>query len=56
LKKTAPKVFLYGSRIDIDYVRTEITFVNYVRDGKEADVYALSPSSAREAAVGGLLT
>ena len=41
MKKTAPKVFLDGSRIDIDYVRTEITFVNYVRDRKEADVHVL---------------
>lgn len=41
MKKTAPKVFLDGSRIDVDYVRTEITFVNYVRDRKEADVHVL---------------
>lgn len=41
MKKTAPKVFLDGSRIDIDYIRTEITFVNYVRDRKEADVHVL---------------
>ena len=41
LKKTAPKVFIDGSRIDIDYIRTEITFVNYVWDRKEADVHVL---------------
>jgi len=41
LKKTAPKVFIDGGRIDIDYIRTEITFVNYVWDRKEADVHVL---------------
>ena len=41
LKKTAPKVFIDGNRLDIDYIRTEITFVNYVRDRKEADVHVL---------------
>lgn len=41
LKKAAPKVFLDGTRLDIDYIRTEITFVNYVRDRKEADVHVL---------------
>jgi hypothetical protein len=41
LKKTAPKVYLDGQRLDFDYIRTEITFVNYVRDRKEADVHVL---------------
>ena len=41
LKKSAPKVFLDGSRIDRNYIRTEIPFVNYVRDRKEADVHIL---------------
>jgi hypothetical protein len=41
LKKAAPKVFLDGNRLDTDYIRTEITFVNYVRDRKEADVHVL---------------
>lgn len=41
LRKTAPKVFIDGNRIDIDYIRTEITFVNYVWDRKEADVHVL---------------
>jgi len=41
LKKAAPKVFLDGSRLDANYIRTEITFVNYVRDRKEADVHIL---------------
>jgi len=41
LKKTAPKVFLDCGMCDIDYIRTEITFVNYVRDRKEAQVHVL---------------
>lgn len=41
LKKAAPKVFIDGNRLDIDYIRTEITFVNYVWDRKEADVHVL---------------
>ena len=41
LKKTAPRVYLDGQRLDLDYIRTEITFVNYVRDRKEADVHVL---------------
>jgi hypothetical protein len=41
MKKSAPRVYLDGSRIDIDYIRTEITFVNYVRDRKDADVHVL---------------
>jgi len=41
LKKSAPKVFIDGNRLDIDYIRTEITFVNYVWDRNEADVHVL---------------
>jgi len=41
LRKSAPKVFIDGNRLDIDYIRTEITFVNYVWDRKEADVHVL---------------
>lgn len=41
LKKDAPKVFLDCGMCDIDYIRTEITFVNYVRDRKEAQVHVL---------------
>ncbi len=41
LKKTAPKVFIDCGLCDIDHIRTEITFVNYVRDRKEADVHVL---------------
>ncbi len=43
LRKNAPKVFLDCSSevCDIDYIRTEIPFVNYVRDRMEADVHVL---------------
>lgn len=41
LKKTAPKVFIDCGYCDINYIRTEITFVNYVRDRKEAHVHIL---------------
>jgi len=44
LKKTAPKVFIDCGMCDIDHIRTEITFVNYVRDRKEADVHVLVTS------------
>jgi hypothetical protein len=41
LRKSAPKVFLDCQECDSDYIRTEIPFVNYVRDRKEADVHVL---------------
>ena len=41
LKKAAPKVFIDCRRCDRDYIRTEITFVNYVRDRQGADVHVL---------------
>jgi len=41
LKKTAPRIFIDCGDCDIDYIRTEITFVNYVRDRKEAQVHIL---------------
>ncbi|MGD8534278.1 MAG: hypothetical protein PVF66_00410 [Candidatus Aminicenantes bacterium] len=41
LKKSAPKVFIDCDRCDIDYIRTEITFVNYVWDRQEADIHLL---------------
>ncbi len=41
LKKSAVKVFISGDAEDLEYVKTEITFVNYVRDRKEADVHVL---------------
>jgi hypothetical protein len=44
LKKTAPKVFIDCGMCDIDHIRTEITFVNYVRDRKEAEIHVLVTS------------
>jgi len=41
LKKTALKVYLDCWRCDMDYIRTEVTFVNFVRDRQEADVHVL---------------
>ena len=41
LKKTAPKIYIDCDWCDIEYVKTEITFVNYVRDRKEAQVHVL---------------
>jgi len=41
MKKLAPKVFIDFEHGDQDYIRTEIPFINYVRDRKEADVHVL---------------
>jgi hypothetical protein len=41
IKKLAPKVYIDCEDCDQDYIRTEILFVNYVRDRKEADVHVL---------------
>ncbi|MBC7364716.1 MAG: hypothetical protein H5U07_09305 [Candidatus Aminicenantes bacterium] len=41
LKKTAPKVYIDCGSCDLDYIKTEIPFVNYVRERKEADVHVL---------------
>jgi len=41
LRKDAPRVFLDGERLDLNFIKTEIQFVNYVRDRKEADVHVL---------------
>jgi len=41
LKEKALKVFLDGRGLQWDYIRTEITFINYVRDRKDADVHVL---------------
>ncbi len=41
LKQAAPKVFLDCWRCDRDYFRDEITYVNYVRDRKDADIHVL---------------
>jgi hypothetical protein len=41
LKKSAPKVFVDGEHLDMNFIKNEIQFVNYVRDRKEADVHVL---------------
>jgi hypothetical protein len=41
LKKTAPRVYIDCDACDIAFIKTEITFVNYVRDRKEAQVHVL---------------
>ncbi len=41
LKQIAPRIYLDCQRCDRDYVRTEIDWVNYVRDRQEADVHVL---------------
>jgi len=41
LSSGAPRVFLDCERCDEDYIRTEITFVDYVRDRQEAQVHVL---------------
>ena len=41
LKKTALRVFLDCDSCDVEYIKTEITFVNYVRDRLEAQVHVL---------------
>ena len=41
LKKNAPKLFLDCRRCDRDFIRTEIPFVNFVRERKEADIHLL---------------
>lgn len=37
----APKVFIDGQGLDMNYIRTETTFVNYVNEPSEADVHVL---------------
>jgi len=41
LKRQAPRVYIDCEYCDLDFFRTEITFVNYVRDRTEADVHVL---------------
>ncbi len=41
VKKSAPRVFIDCDYCDLNYIKTEITFVNYVRDRKEAQVHVL---------------
>ena len=41
LRDSAPKVFIDCRGCDRDYFRDNITYVNYVRDRKDADVHVL---------------
>jgi len=41
LRELAPKVFIDCRHCDRDYFREHITYVNYVRDRKDADVHIL---------------
>ncbi len=41
LKKSAPRVYIDCGSCDLEYIKTEITFVNYVRDRNEAEVHVL---------------
>lgn len=41
LQKSAPKVYIDCSFCDQEYIRTEIAFMNYVRDRKQADVHVM---------------
>jgi len=45
-KKNAPRVYVDFAAGDLDFIRTEIPFVNYVRDRKEADVHILVTTQA----------
>ena len=42
--QSALKVFIDCDFCDIDYIREEINYVNYVRDPKEAQVHVLITS------------
>jgi hypothetical protein len=46
LKKTAVKIYLDCDSCDLEYIKTEITFVNYVRDRLEAQVHVLVTTQA----------
>ena len=41
LRQDAVRIFIDCQRCDMNYIRDEITYVNYVRDVKEAHVYIL---------------
>lgn len=41
LRNSAPKVFMDFRRGDRDYFRENLTYVNYVRDRKDADIHIL---------------
>ncbi|NOY37226.1 MAG: hypothetical protein GXO83_06590 [Chlorobi bacterium] len=46
LRKDAVKVFIDCRHCDMDHIRREIPYVNYVRDVREAEVYVLETSQS----------
>ncbi len=48
LKESAPKVFIDCAMCDMEYIRKEIAFINYVSERKEAQVYILITSQKTE--------
>jgi hypothetical protein len=44
LQQSAPSVFVDCSSCDLDYIKTEISYVNYVRDRKQAHVHVMITS------------
>lgn len=44
IKKNAPKLFIDCQSCDLDHIRTNISFVNYVTEVKEAHIYLLITS------------
>jgi len=48
-KKSAPYVFIDCEMCDLDFIRIEMKFVNYVNERKEAQVYILITSQKTEA-------
>jgi hypothetical protein len=48
-QSAAPRVFLDGSYPDRNYIRTEVPFVSYVRDRKDADIHLLVTEQIGEA-------
>ena len=45
-REDAVRIFIDCSRCDMNYIREEIPYVNYVRDVREAQVYILETSEA----------
>ncbi|PIU45732.1 MAG: hypothetical protein COS95_02155 [Ignavibacteriales bacterium CG07_land_8_20_14_0_80_59_12] len=44
LMKSAPKIFVDCTDCDLDYIRTQVAFTNYVRDRLEAQIHILITS------------
>lgn len=46
IKENAPKIFIDCSFCDMNYIKEQISIVNYVRDRKDADIHILSTSQS----------